>query len=961
MRKSFLISLALVSALVWSCKKEDGGNTSYATHVILNKETLNMYVGQTETLTAKVLPESFSQAVIWTSLDTSLVKVKGGVVEACKNGVTYVVATSSDGLALSSCLVNVNPPKRYDITVTDEYGIPVNSVYAYPGYSTQLNVTTSDQKQHTFTWESSNPDAFTVDGGLLQLKYVSSTAEEWLYYGKGNITMRTDDGYGLIIPVVSNIRRSIWFDAETMSIGSIKNIEKETSHVIAAAYFDGEEDAVIPAGQYTITSSDTENYTLAVDSDLYVLTSGKKEGTENILTLNLPNGFKITALTVKVDINYPITAQCVNATSSTLAFKWTHDGDAAEDVSKPYTISLYGDAACSELVVSYLFPADADCWSGKIPCFVFAGLDPDKTYYFVATDTAGAEPLVSNVASATTGKFTNVAYNAVTNPQIGDIILAENFNEWGYGVDGTAGAAGFFDNNHELKIFSGVVNPDDINYKTSSENSIRLFNVTKIWDTGKRIADWGFAGNSSNYLHAGFLRCGVSSSGRTHLVTPKLAAIPNGKLASVEVTVKLLKYDASDNDFGVLVQTGTMEKYSSASNPEPCYKLGSLAEDKVYAFNMTEAGVWEVHTVTVNDLSNANSLAIGSLQNISGKNRFNISEVSVKLTDLYDKPGAKVNASLIKATSSTLSFKWGDSDADYKNHYLVELFKNSACTELQASFDISAENRGWNKKQPKLVIAGLTPSTPYWFRVTDSTNFAVSSIVSATTEDFTVYQMPSSITQAGVVYAEDFGELCWDADYLSSAAGYMVDKTDDFSTYVNAPGWFRYSGEGSEKELISFGTALGKSSRLNGWAVDSKAYVHPGYIKLGTASAKGWVLTPQFTVPAGKKAIVTVSVTVTKYSDTQEAKWAIVALTPALANVTEADHKSNFTFPEKVAANYQEVEITNVSSWQTVSVSGLELHQGDRIAFGARDGASSTKGRANISDITVTVTNIVDE
>lgn len=335
-----------------------------------------------------------------------------------------------------------------------------------------------------------------------------------------------------------------------------------------------------------------------------------------------------------------LTASLKGVSSSSAAFTWTHAGVAGYDVSKAYNVALYENEACTGKVLSLDIPADAGCWDGKIPCFVFGGLEPNTTYYFRVEDTTGG--ITSNVVAATTEDFTVVAYDEVTNPSAGDIILAENFSEWGYGADETMGAAGFIADDQTVRKFSGDVDMNTVTLVTASNTGRRLFHTTHLLDASNplpRIAQWGFAGNSSVYLRAGYLRVTTTSStNRTHIVTPKLLAIPDGKTATVEVTATILRTEP-DNDFGVLVQTGTMSSNTGSGNPMPCYKLGSLNSSNTYTFPMTTAGGWETHTVTILGLTNENSLAIGSINNMASKNRFFLRDVTVKVTFISGDSG----------------------------------------------------------------------------------------------------------------------------------------------------------------------------------------------------------------------------------------------------------------------------------------------------------------------------------
>ena len=80
------------------------------TSIALNKETLTLNKGETETLTATVLPENATdKSVTWTSSDESVTTVdENGVVTAVSAGTATITVTASNGLT-AACEVKVLP------------------------------------------------------------------------------------------------------------------------------------------------------------------------------------------------------------------------------------------------------------------------------------------------------------------------------------------------------------------------------------------------------------------------------------------------------------------------------------------------------------------------------------------------------------------------------------------------------------------------------------------------------------------------------------------------------------------------------------------------------------------------------------------------------------------------------------------------------------------------------------
>ena len=338
-----------------------------------------------------------------------------------------------------------------------------------------------------------------------------------------------------------------------------------------------------------------------------------------------------------------LTASLKAVSSSTASLTWSHDGeDAAYDISKPYTASLYSDSACSNLVVSHEIEADASCWDGKKPCFSFGGLAPSTDYWFVVEDTDNGA--VSNTVSFTTDAFTPVDASTVTNAAAGDVILAEDFSEIGWGPDEFAVAAGFVPSPKNLNVLSGT-NPTG-SYTTYNNNGQRIFGTGVDLGTSRLSKGWGFFGNSAAYLRNAYLRV-ATTSGRTHIVTPALAGIPAGKLATIDVTVTATKHESNENDVAVFVS----DKCEMNEQPNPGesdyrkYTIDGSATalpNNGTALGITSVKTWETKTVSISNIDSGCQLIIGSLENIDGKNRFSITDVKVTITALIDDPVMKI-------------------------------------------------------------------------------------------------------------------------------------------------------------------------------------------------------------------------------------------------------------------------------------------------------------------------------
>ena len=671
-------------------------------------------------------------------------------------------------------------------------------------------------------------------------------------------------------------------------------------------------------------------------------------------------------------------AELIRASSSSLVFGWTVGGTAAEDSEVPYKLELFKDAACTDLQLSFEVPANAACWAGNPIRFTFGSLQPSTDYWFKVTNALNGD--VSDPVKGTTEAFTVVESAKKTNAAAGDVILAEDFSELGWNSDMLASAAGFIPSQKNLDLLSGSYSDETGKFQLYNSTAGRIYGETKV-TSDKRLFKWGFFGNSSVYAYAGYFRVGSSESGaRTHIVSPALSCIPEGRIATVDVTVTSCLYDSSDNDMAVF-----LEDYSAlthvldpdqthSTNPKFSSQGGKFTGASLSKGYPLEVKVkeWTTKTVRIEGVTSKNCLLFGSYKNVDKKNRFFLDDVKVQIVSIEDKPEeAPVQAECTTTSSSTLIFTWTEGNgasADVANAYTATLYKDSACTIIDQSFDFPADLGAWKGKQPKYIFGGLMPSTTYWFKVKDTTNNLESDAVEATTDAFTVVEVPEAISGTGIVLAEDFGEIRWEFDHITTAVGFRPSdnssfantgvKTSETNTSNNIYSGYHYSG-GGEMTLKGASTALG-NSRLNDWLTDSNVYLHPGYLKLGTSSARGWILTPEFKIPDGKTVTVTVTITAARLNTSQDSDWGVIVLSPELAKANPGAHTASFDWPDKTDQTlYQEISFTN-TSWATKSVSGLVLRDGDRIAFGGKNGGDGKKGRAYISDITVTVTAIED-
>lgn len=419
-------------------------------------------------------------------------------------------------------------------------------------------------------------------------------------------------------------------------------------------------------GKYTGASL-TNGYALGASAKKLVAKTVRIEGVtsnscliigsyENVDTKNRFWLDDVKVQIVSLEEPQPVSASMDKATSCSLTFTWTEGASAADDIAKPWTIALYRDAACTDLVVSHKIDAGSSKWSDKQPRFIFGGLDPDTDYWFKAIDTTEGSVKASNVVKATTESFTRVDASKVSNAAVGDVILAEDFSET-FGPDEWDQAAGFMPAK-EIRTLDPPSGEDPDGFiEAYNSTGTRLWGNYVQMTPGRRLANgWGFFGNSSVYSRSGYLRVGVTTSGaRTHIVTPKLAGIPDGNKATISVTVTALLHEkASDVDVAVFAESGlSMNSTEDTGDAKFCKYTGAkLSDGHALGLAGTAQKKWYTKTVTISDVTNQDHLLIGSLNHVNTKNRFNIADIVVKIVEL-DDPKRNTKVSIIGDSIST--------------------------------------------------------------------------------------------------------------------------------------------------------------------------------------------------------------------------------------------------------------------------------------------------------------------
>ena len=639
-------------------------------------------------------------------------------------------------------------------------------------------------------------------------------------------------------------------------------------------------------------------------------------------------------------------------TSSSVILNWSSI-NPEDNINRAFDLMVYGDEACSNLLETYSIPANAACWNPDLKNwhlhFVIGGLSQGTQYWFKVKDKT--DNSISEACTATTTAFTPVAM-PTTDISTTGVVFAEDFSEYAWGWERITQAGGYIPADLSSLSNHSTEGATFTREETAANSGMRSADLsTALSDS--RLDGWLSEGNT--YYHPGYLKLG-SDNNYGYALTPKFPIAEDNE-ATVDVTLTASRYgDDEYETWMVCVISNDGDKGGRQSD----FAWPDETNPDVYReVEFANIGAeWKTVTVEGLKIGRDNRLAFGRIKGgDKTKARVYLSEIKVEVTGISEVIPALTAAEASGKTSSTLIFEW---DGKKDHAFTATLYSDAACQNVVSSFELPADNSSiWNKTNPTYVFGGLTPNTKYYFKVTDTSYSpaVVSNVVEATTAEFNIVQMPASITGAGVVLAEDFGEIQWNADMVAKATGFVPSSTDNFSDKTVA-NFVAGNSNSGEKKWSTITTPIA-ASRLNGWSVDSGVYYHCGNLKMGTASGKGWILTPPFPVPGGKKAKVNVTVTAARYNGDQETDWAVCVLNEELANMQTA-YTASFSWPNVMTdANYQLVTLSG-TGWQTKTVEGLEVYAGDRITFGAKNGCANNAGRIFVGDIKVEVTAVED-
>ncbi len=196
-----------------SSKTASEDETVAVTGIALDKQSLELTVGKTATLTATVSPsDATDKGVIWTSAEESVATVDNGKITAKSAGTTYIIAATKDGGFTATCKVTVSEPSadtEYYVASSNDKcnGFPMSLIFENGSFHLNVDTTyfdASDWFKGTYSFNSDKTE-LTLNAGYNANGPHFEAAEA---NGSDSVTLKADNGKFTIVvkdPTASSV------------------------------------------------------------------------------------------------------------------------------------------------------------------------------------------------------------------------------------------------------------------------------------------------------------------------------------------------------------------------------------------------------------------------------------------------------------------------------------------------------------------------------------------------------------------------------------------------------------------------------------------------------------------------------------------------------------------------------------------------------------------------------------
>lgn len=164
----FTFLCIVISLGISSCSESDDAALVAPNKVVLNPASLDMIIGDSKAIITKIEPTEANplEAVItWSSSDEKIARVEDGMITAIAAGESIITATTVNNIkATCTVKVSIKPVPAVGITIENDE----STLEAGKKLELDFNIIPMDANvDNKITWESSDSDVATVEGGLV--------------------------------------------------------------------------------------------------------------------------------------------------------------------------------------------------------------------------------------------------------------------------------------------------------------------------------------------------------------------------------------------------------------------------------------------------------------------------------------------------------------------------------------------------------------------------------------------------------------------------------------------------------------------------------------------------------------------------------------------------------------------------------------------------------------------------
>ncbi len=249
--------------------------------------------------------------------------------------------------------------------------------------------------------------------------------------------------------------------------------------------------------------------------------------------------------------------ELLDATSSSLTYSWSFTDGGAKDAASSYSICLYSDSGCKDLVVGWTAKDIFSTGAGDLLRFTFSGLDASTGYFAKVVNnsiggisTPAAEGTTMEAAAAVTATEAGSA-------KPGDILVSEDFSKIYHGGDVANCSAAYYipaDWRKENLKAEGM-DMEGCSPTKFTANEFDVFDggsVTEEYTQGTGLGSWAHTETAAG--RSGYIKLGASTASAS-IWTPELSALPG--ISTVKVSFSAKNYseraDGSSADPGKII------------------------------------------------------------------------------------------------------------------------------------------------------------------------------------------------------------------------------------------------------------------------------------------------------------------------------------------------------------------------------------------------------------------------